>query len=52
MCSTQHVFTPHKIKDFGPFGSMDEALAFQKKMRDQQMKVYYANKSYWINNFG
>ena len=49
MCSTQHIFTPHPISAFAPFASTEEAIAFQKEMREQQQAVYNNNRSYWRN---
>ncbi len=49
MCSTQHVFTPHNIKDFGPFSTLEEAIALQTEMRKQQDFVYNGQRSYWKN---
>lgn len=48
-CSTQHIFTPHSIKDFAPFSSVEEAIAFQTEMRKQQEGVYNNHRSYWLN---
>jgi hypothetical protein len=45
MCSTMHLFTPFEIKDFAPFSSMEEATAFQTKMRKQLETL--ANSSYF-----
>jgi hypothetical protein len=49
MCSTQHIFTPHKISDFAPFDSIEKANAIQEEIQEFLPKMYYNHKGYWRN---